>query len=655
MIRRMHISRIPKFLLFLFFPILLIFISCNQEEDTNILVESIVVDGAYITDGGTSQMSATIIPENASVKNVVWTISDEAVATISESGLLTAITNGNVTVFATATDGTEVVGKKLISISGNVIQTESIEIIGGNISNGLSAQYSINILPSDATYQEVNWSVSDESIAIIGNNGLLTPLSNGNVTVRAELIADASIFDELIVNISGYVEPMAVPAFPGAEGFAKDITGGRGGKVIYVTNLNDTGAGSLRSAISQSGSRYILFKVSGTIKLQSNLNISSGNVTIAGQTAAGDGITIRDYPVIVNADNVIIRFMRFRMGDEAKQENDALGGRFHKDIMIDHCSMSWSTDECVSFYANENTTVQWCYITESLRNSVHDKGAHGYGGIWGGKNASFHHNLLAHHSSRNPRLGEEAGKAFALTDLVDLRNNVIYNWSDNSCYGGEAMNVNIVNCYYKAGPATTKPSRIVSIDKNKNVGTEVYDIWGKFYIDGNFMTGSPSATNDNWTNGVYNQFHSSYGTVSQEDKDNMRMLEPHDIGNNVTTHTAQEAYLKVMDYGGASLVRDSYDLRIVQEVKTGTFTFTGSNGSTKGIIDTQSDVGGWPTLNSLTAPIDTSNDGMPDDWKLSVGLDPSVSDAHGHDLNAGYENIEMYINSLVEDIINNQN
>lgn len=443
-------------------------------------------------------------------------------------------------------------------------------------------------------------------------------------------------------------------AFPGAEGFGKNTTGGRGGKVIFVTNLDDSGPGSLRTAINTAGARYILFKVSGTIQLKSELKINFGDVTIAGQTAPGDGICLRDYPVTINADNVIIRFLRFRMGDAAKQEGDALGSRFHKNIIIDHCSMSWSTDETVSIYNNENTTLQWCFITESLRNSVHGKGAHGYGGIWGGKNASFHHNLLAHHDSRNPRLGEYAGSAFALTDLVDLRNNVIYNWGGNSLYGGEAMNVNIVNCYYKPGPATSKTDRIASLDKNKIAGTEVYDIWGKFYIDGNFVEGSTQATTNNWTYGVYNQFHSSYGTVSETDKAAMQLPSPLNINNNVNTHTAIIAYDKVLNYGGASLVRDAIDTRIVNEVKNKNFTHTGSNGSTNGIIDTQSDVGGWPELKSVTPPIDTSGDGMPDAWKLEKKLKVTDKNPNGHDLSTGYENIEVYINSLVNTITENQ-
>lgn len=462
---------------------------------------------------------------------------------------------------------------------------------------------------------------------------------------------------------SGIDDSTAIPkpiveeafAFPGAEGFGRNASGGRGGKVLFVTNLNDSGVGSLRAAVETTGKRYVLFKVSGTISLKSNLNINNGDLTIAGQTAPGDGICVKDYPVNINADNVIIRFVRFRMGDEAQQEGDAIGGRFRKKIIIDHCSMSWSTDECVSFYANEETTVQWCIVSESLRNSVHEKGAHGYGGIWGGRKASFHHNLIAHHDSRNPRLGEEAGKAFALTDLVDLRNNVIYNWGNNSTYGGEAMNVNIVNCYYKPGPATVKTERIISIDKNKTAGTEVYNIWGKFYINGNIVEGSERATSDNWTYGVYNQFHSSYGTVSEQDKAAMRLSEPHPIDNNVTTHSAEIAYLRVLDFAGASLERDAVDQRVIENVKDKTYSFEGSNGSTKGIIDTQIDVGAWPELKSLAPPINTSGDGIPDDWKLAHKLDPSKAQANGHDLSTGYENIEVYMNSLVENITKAQN
>jgi len=449
-------------------------------------------------------------------------------------------------------------------------------------------------------------------------------------------------------------------AFPGAEGFAKDITGGRGGRVIKVSNLNDAGAGSFREAVNATGKRIIVFVVSGTITLQSGLSIKNNDLTIAGQTAPGDGITLRDYPVYVDADNIIIRFLRFRMGDAAKQEGDALGARFRKNIIIDHCSMSWSTDECVSFYANENTTIQWCLMAESLRNSVHDKGAHGYGGIWGGRKASFHHNMLAHHDSRNARLGEEAGKAFALTDLVDIRNNVIYNCGSNSFYGGEAMNVNLINNYYKPGPATiannssSKQGRILSIDKNKISGTEVYDIWGKFYVSGNVVEGNDAATNDNWNFGVYNQFHGSYGTVSDADKTNMKLSQPLSINENVVTYPAAKAYQQVLDFTGASLVRDAVDLRIINDVKNKTFTANGSNGSKNGIIDTQSDAGGWPALTSKPALKDSDGDGMPDDWETANKLDPKKGNANGNDLSTGYDNIEVYVNSLVKNITEKQ-
>lgn len=467
------------------------------------------------------------------------------------------------------------------------------------------------------------------------------------------LISILAVIMLVVFNVFGQDK---LPAFPGAEGHGKYVTGGRGGRIIYVTNLNDDNSiGSLRYALNQTGPRLILFKVSGTIQLKSKLSISKGDVTIAGQTAPGDGITLRDYPVDINSDNVIIRFLRFRMGDAAQQEGDALGGRFHKNIMIDHCTASWSTDECVSFYQNENLTLQWCLVSESLRNSVHAKGSHGYGGVWGGKNCSFHHNMLASHDSRNPRLGEYAGDIFALTDNVDLRNNVIYNWQGNSCYGGEAMNVNIVNCYYKPGPATTKKERIISIDKNKVEGKAVYDIWGKFYVNGNVLEASARATQDNWTYGVYNQFHSSYGTVPEADKIAMRIATPHNQGE-VTTHSSQKAYEKVLDFVGASLVRDTIDKRIIHDVRTGTATFmTGGNGSVNGIIDTQTAVGGWPELKSNPAPVDSDGDGMPDVWEDANGLkknDPS--DAQLTTVDGKYPNVEVYLNSLVATITENQ-
>ena len=245
------------------------------------------------------------------------------------------------------------------------------------------------------------------------------------------------------------------PAFPGAEGFGRYVTGGRGGAVYHVTKLDDDGSeGTFRWACNKSGARTIVFDVSGTIYLKSELKIRNPNVTIAGQTAPGDGICIADYPFVIATQNIIIRYMRFRLGNKqvAHHEGDGLGGYDTKDVMIDHCSVSWSIDECLSVYGSENTTVQWCLVAQSLVNSGHSKGSHGYGGNWGGKGASYHHNLVAHHGSRTPRFGPRPGTQ--ADERMDYRNNVIYNYGGEGCYGGEGMNVNVVNNYYKPGAAT---------------------------------------------------------------------------------------------------------------------------------------------------------------------------------------------------------
>lgn len=433
----------------------------------------------------------------------------------------------------------------------------------------------------------------------------------------------------------------SLPAFPGAEGFAGNITGGRGGVVIEVTNLNNDGAGSLREAINQTGKRTVIFRVSGNIVLESNLSINNGDITIAGQTAPGDGITLQGYPLKVNADNVIIRFIRSRLGDETDIEDDAMNGRYNQGVIIDHCTMSWSVDETASFYDNENFTMQYCLISESLYNSVHEKGKHGYGGIWGGRGATFHHNLLAHHTSRNPRFCGSRYSNLANEELIDFRNNVIFNWGGNSIYGAEGGSYNLVNNYFKSGPATNSSvrSRIIAPNADDGTNNQPAGIWGVFYVDGNYVNGYSEVTEDNWI-GVH---------ASISDKNDIKSETEFEV-DSVTTHSAKIAFEHVLAQSGASLPkRDPVDNRIISEVISGIPTYGASYGEGKGIIDTQSDVGGWPELVSETPPTDTDHDGMPDDWENANGLDPSdYSDRNGDIKNNGYTNLEDYLNELVE-------
>jgi len=453
----------------------------------------------------------------------------------------------------------------------------------------------------------------------------------------------------IYITLLAQVQEKPVAAFPGAEGFGQYVTGGRGGKVLFVDNLNDSGQGSLREAVRTQGARTIIFKVSGTIFLESPLIINDDSITIAGQSAPGDGICIANHPVKIAANNVIVRYMRFRMGDRGNEEDDALGGNRKKDIIIDHCSMSWSTDECGSFYDNENFTLQWCILSESLRNSIHRKGAHGYGGIWGGMKATFHHNLLAHHSSRNPRFcGARYHETTKATELADFRNNVIYNWGFNSSYAGENGQYNIVNNYYKPGPATQNNVRSRILEAWKSKDRNGFHDFGRFYISGNIMDGNTTVTANNWDGVNYKCYIESEGIDSTESSSDSLFQRCHSDQpfkyTIITQHTAQEAYNAVLLHAGASLKRDIIDRRIIEEVRNGSFKY-----GNKGLIDSQSQVGGWPQLISLLAPPDDDNDGMPDAWEDAHGLDKyNVADGNAYTLNSDYTNLEMYLNNLVK-------
>lgn len=480
----------------------------------------------------------------------------------------------------------------------------------------------------------------------------------------------------LTLNVKSTQATEKQPAFPGAEGFGRYVTGGRGGKVYHVTNLNDSGTGSLRWALSQGEKKTIVFDVSGTIHLASALHIGD-NVTIAGQTAPGDGICIADYPCAIKGSNVIVRYMRFRLGNknvtlDGADGWDGFGGFDQENIIIDHCSVSWSIDECLSMLGNKNTTVQWCLVAQSLVNSGHSKGAHGYGGNWGGSGASFHHNLLVHHTSRTPRLGPRP--TTQLDERMDMRNNVIYNFGGNGCYGGEAMKVNIVNNYYKPGPGSPtnyKGRRIAGIGIRTNEYINTYPdyapalhIWGKYFVEGNVNSKYSDVTSNNWTYGIYNQINANDcdGTYTQKTKDTIRLSAPIPFIT-TTTHTAAMAYERVLDYAGASLSRDAFDVLMVSDTRNGTATYTGAQLSS-GFINTQDDNkpagassswSAWPTLNSTSAPIDTDGDGMPDTWEDAHGLDKNNASDGATISDNGYTNVENYINSLVESITDAQN
>lgn len=427
------------------------------------------------------------------------------------------------------------------------------------------------------------------------------------------------------------------PAFPGAEGFGASATGGRGGEVYEVTNLNDAGPGSLRDAVSQ-GNRTVVFRVSGTIDLQSRLKVEVPNITIAGQTAPGDGICLRGHELfITNTDNVIVRFLRLRPGDQAKTELDALTIWTSTNVIVDHCSMSWSTDSLNDVVKESGwVTVQYCILAEPLVQSVHSKGSHGYATGWDGRvkgqvgaGGSFHHNLIAHAASRAPRIGYfKTGRG-----LIDCRNNVIYN--SGPSYGAEGDDVNFVNNYYRPGPDTPRLRKDPSL----------FDVWAhdtRMFVSGNFYEGMETAIKDNLTSITFKAAANANGPTQAGSRETCIVPTPFKVPD-VTTDTAQAAYERVMSLAGARLPRlDAVDQRILSDVRN----------RTGKLINSPSEAGGYPELKSTPAPIDTDHDGMPDDWEKSHKLDPN-NPADGKALagdNSGYTNLEIYLNHLAAQI-----
>lgn len=533
---------------------------------------------------------------------------------------------------------------------------------------------------------------------------------------------EKKIFTTMAAALMSAAALAQAPAFPGAEGHGRYVTGGRGGRVVHVTNLNDSGTGSFREAV-KSGKRIIVFDVAGVIALKSDLKIGD-NITILGQTAPSPGITLRYYTVQPGNNN-IIRFLRIRRGEE-KNINDGADATWQRNktgIIFDHCSFSWSIDEVASFYDNNNFTMQWCTIAESLTNPGHSKGAHGYGGIWGGKLASFHHNFVGHLMNRGPRFngarygwtGYTSNKEYSTykwqnavqAENVDFRNCVMYN-AQGTCYGGPGGGqINIVNNYYKAGPSHSLKGKtlnglkvdistgsvrgnqdritLVTLSTQSNSDKnhpELYDMTSRYFINGNTTetTKSSVTKNQDWKGISYDkgipslngEYYSPdaknfYGdnvahvTISGKSCVKIKMDNPAPTGE-ITTHSAAEAFSKVLAYGGASLYRDEIDARYMEEAKTGTALYKGSITLSPGIIDKVSDVKGYTEANFGTATrpadFDTDKDGIPDAWELANGLNPNDgSDALTYSLDGKgyYTNVEVYANSLVEDIMKQGN
>jgi pectate lyase len=452
------------------------------------------------------------------------------------------------------------------------------------------------------------------------------------------------IFAAIVVHLHAgeptRMPPPHVPAFPGAEGAGAVTRGGRGGRVIAVTNLQDSGPGSLRAAMEAAGPRTVVFRVSGIVSLVTPLLIEHPFLTVAGQTAPGDGICVRGQTTEINAGDVIIRYLRFRRGD-LNVNDDALNAhRSPGRIIIDHCSFSWGLDENVSLYRYmkkgadgkdqklpiEQVTIQWSISSEALnpRN-------HAFGATWGGRNVSFHHNLFAHNTARNPSIG--------WGDHVDFRNNVIYNWRHRTLDGGDSTSVvNVVANYFKPGPAT-QPGAL----QHRIARPEVFRTFnerpepGWWYVADNVVHGNASVTADNWAGGV--QFDPPVGADMNAAIARGRAARP-GAAAPLKQHTAEHAFeLVLADAGATRPRRDSVDARIVHDVRTGTATFG------NGIINTPADVGGWPSYHSVPAPTDSDHDGMPDAWERRHGLNPDdPSDGPKDHDRDGYTNLEEYLN-----------
>jgi hypothetical protein len=455
-----------------------------------------------------------------------------------------------------------------------------------------------------------------------------------------------------------------IPAFPGAEGGGKFSFGGRGGRVIVVTNLNDDGEGSFRWACEQGGARIIVFNVAGIIRIKSPVIIRAPYVTIAGQTAPGDGVCIAGETVWINTHDVIIRYMRFRRGETwVGRRDDAIGGNPVGNIMIDHVSASWGLDENMSMYRHMyndstgaieqklptvNITIQNSIFSEAL-----DTWNHSFGSTLGGENCTFMRNLWANNTGRNPSIGWYG--------IFNFVNNVVFNWVHRSIDGGDyRAQYNIINNYFQPGPSTPKNNvghRILKPESGRSKLKEKF--YGRAYVNGNVMEGYPAITKDNWNGGVQVEELSNAGPFMADMKWNKPLPMPE-----MTIMSAEESKKYVLANAGATLpVRDAVDVRIVKQVATGKIEYSENvkmpetqfkhrrapiDSYKKGIITDPSQVGGYPEYKG-TPYKDSDNDGMPDEWEKKNNLNSNnAADAEQMAKSkSGYTNIEEYLNSVV--------
>ena len=574
----------------------------------------------------------------------------------------------------------------------NVIKAAGWETMGGNdgtksyyaeyksksgsaladVSNRISWSHQL----TDADYQKVNtWAKVDAAYRAINTSAsAFDPES----VIAAHMTTDdyAPVENKLL-------------AFPTARGFGKYVTGGRGCKVVEVTNLEDDpknpSEGSLRWALTVAGKENatIVFRVSGVIKIQPNaqkvrdLRANLKNVTIAGQTAPGEGILIRGGKMnFGGSDNLIIRNLRFRIGDideadlaKATDSRFIKGAGFGlenaKNVIIDHCCFGWSGEENMTMYDNHFTTVQWCIVHEGLYDAGHQKGARSYANQWGGSPATYHHNLLAHNYNRSSRLNGASSTTEDRNVFMEYFNNVNYNWGKkNSCYGGEneagtysSHECNFVGNYYKPGPSTPSGSYFMELSAARS-GKTLNPNPSRWYFADNVMEGSSSATSDNWSAIHNNTSYSVAGMKSETlvypSPEVTRLdkcsFDGYDLYR-TPTESAEEAYQHVLDRAG-TINRDQTELRIVNEVRNKQAQYKGTTLNKAGFIDSPDDAEGWPTYAAATPVVDNDHDGMADDWEVAHGLNPADPEDGKHVASAeGYTALEVYLNSLMGEAV----